>query len=246
MKLCIEEIHHKETKMKILTDKRDLIKYAYNELIKQRSFLEEYILHDPLFRVTLEPYEIKENSPEIIKQMAEAAKIAGVGPMAAVAGTLSEFVCRRLIREGSGIAVVENGGDIFAYAEYPIKIGVFSGKRFTEELAFELNRENTPLAICSSSSFLGHSLSFGECDLAIVFSGKAAVADAVATSVCNSVKKEEDIKKVLEWAIKLKYVDGVIIIKNNKIGMIGDIPRIIRTEDKKIREKITKNDIYRL
>ncbi len=242
-----EEILYKNSRIKILTDNQPLISKAYDELVKQRTLIEQYIEKNKFFQTTLEPIKIEKNAPEIVKLMAQGAKLANVGPMAAVAGTIAEFICKDMVKKGANVAIVENGGDIFAITNTTIKVGLFSGNnKLSGKLAFELNKDNTPLSICSSSSLLGHSLSFGKCDLATVFSKKSYVADAVATAVGNKVKKESDIPKTLHWAINLKDVGGVIIIKNDKIGIIGDIPRLIKSEDENIKNKITKEDFYKL
>lgn len=240
-----EELLYKNSRIKILTDKKPLIKQAFNELIKQRTLIENYIKKDIFFLSALKPYKIKKNAPKIVKLMAEGAKTANVGPMAAVAGTIAEFIAKKLIKQGSKITIVENGGDIFAITNKPILIGLFSGQnKIAEKLAFKLNKNNTPLAICSSSSLLGHSISFGKCDLATVFSKKSYIADAVATAVGNKIKKIKDIEPTLNWAIKLKDVKGVIIIKDSKVGMIGSIPRLLLSKDERLREKVTKDVIY--
>ncbi|KYK32168.1 MAG: hypothetical protein HXS48_03725 [Theionarchaea archaeon] len=101
--------------------------------------IEEYIKKDTLFETTLSPRRIDKDAPDIVKDMAEGAQIANVGPMAAVAGTIAEFVCRRLIRENAQVAVVENGGDIFAYTERPVTVGIFSGSNnLTNELVGDI------------------------------------------------------------------------------------------------------------
>lgn len=247
MDLYKEEIVHRESRIKVVVDDESLVEKAYNELLTQRAVIEEYIDRDPLFTTSLKPYKILDDAPPIVRAMAKGAEIANVGPMATVAGIIAETICRRLIREEAKVAIVENGGDIVAATERPITVGIFSGsQKLANTLAFELNRENTPLAICSSSSFLGHSLSFGACDLATVFSQKAAVADAVATAVGNMVSDERDLVPALEWAVSRESVDGALILKDEKLGMIGEIPPLIRTDDTKIKEKITKDGIYRL
>ncbi|MBU0628187.1 MAG: UPF0280 family protein [Nanoarchaeota archaeon] len=244
--MYLEEIIYKNSRIKILIDKKELVSKAYDELIDQRTILENYIKKDPYFLSALSPYKIKKDAPKIAKLMSEGAKIAKVGPMAAVAGTLSEFIVKKLIKEGAKTAIAENGGDIFAVTDKEITIGLFSGQnKIAEKLAFKLNKNNTPLSICSSSSKLGHSLSFGKCDLATVFSKKSYIADAVSTAVGNKVKEIKDIEPTLNWAIKLKGVQGVIIVKDHKIGMIGNIPKLLLSKDQKLKNKITKEDFYR-
>jgi len=244
--MYLEEILYKNSRIKILTDRKPLIKQAFNELIKQRTLIENYIKKDIFFLSALKPYKIKKSAPEIVKLMAQGAKIANVGPMASVAGTIAEFIAKKLIQKGAKTAVVENGGDIFAITNKEIIIGLFSGQnKIAEKLAFKLNKNNTPIAICSSSSLLGHSISFGKCDLATVFSKKSYIADAVATAVGNKVKSIKDIQKTLNWAIKLKDIEGVIIIKDSKVGMIGNIPKLLLSKDEKLRSKVTKDVIYK-
>ncbi len=244
MNIIKREYKYKETHVKILTDNKKYIDIAIEELIKQRNLLEDYIKKDIFFLSALEPVAIKKNAPEIVKLMAEGGKIANVGPMAAVAGTIAEFMVNAMLKKGAAIALVENGGDIFAVAKQSVYIGIYAGyTKLKDKLAFVLNDENTPLSICSSSK-LGHSLSFGDCDLATVFSKKGNVADAVATAVGNKVKKDKDIKKTLEWAIKLKGVDGVLVVRNDKFGMIGNIPPLLSSKDKSLKDKVTKEEMY--
>ncbi len=243
--MYLEEILYKNSRIKILTDKKPLIKEAFDELVRQRTLVEDYTKKDIFFLSALKFYKIKKQAPKIVKLMAEGGKVANVGPMAAVAGTIAEFVARRMIGRGGKTAIVENGGDIFAITNREIIIGLFSGQnKLAEKLAFKLNKENTPLAICSSSSLLGHSISFGKCDLATVFSKKSYIADSVATAVGNRVKEIGDIEKTLNWAIKLRDVQGVIIIKDSKVGMIGKVPRLLLSKDEKLRRKVTKDVIY--
>jgi uncharacterized protein len=241
-----EEILFKESRIKIVTDRKDLIGKAYDELVRQREHIEEEIRKNKFFEITLEPLAVEMNASKIIREMASAAKIANVGPMAAVAGAIAECVCRKMIESGAEVAVVENGGDIFAIANHAIKVGLFVGKnKFSGKIAFQLDKKNTPISICSSSSLMGHSLSFGKCDLATVFSKNGAIADACATALCNRIKEESDIEPSLKWILGREGVLGAMAIKNDKIGMMGELPPIIGSEDEKISEKVTRDDSWK-
>ena len=72
--------------------RRNLKEKALKSLLKHRASLEKYIQHHPLFLTTLEPYQAERDAPAIVKEMAEASQMAGVGPMAAVAGAIAEAV----------------------------------------------------------------------------------------------------------------------------------------------------------
>lgn len=238
------EFRYKDTHVKVIADSEKYVEIVLDEIVKQRQELEDYILREPRFISALKPIQIKEDAPEIVKQMAEGAEIAKVGPMAAVAGTIAELAVRKAVQAGAKTALVENGGDIFVKAEEPLTIGVFSGyNEMADKIAFRI-KAGTTLGICSSSSKLGHSLSFGDCDLVTVFSGNAAIADAVATAVCNMVKSKEDMQKALEWGINREGVEGIIIVKGKEVGVIGDIPELVRNEDPLLVDKITKDGPY--
>lgn len=231
-------ITYKDSKLKILCEK-DLFNIAEKELIKQRTKLEKYA--DKEFLGSLKPVKAKLTAPKIAKVMYEASEVVGVGPMAAVAGTTAEIVAKKLIKKGAQTAIVENGGDIFAITSEEIIIGLFVGSnKLTGKLAIKLDKDNTPISICSSSSVMGHSKSLGNCDLATVFSKKAAIADAASTKLANMIKDEEDLNKALKKILKIKDVNGAIAIKGSKIGMIGKIPPLVKTDDKNIEKKVTR------
>ncbi len=55
-------------------------------------------------------------APPIIRDMISKSKICGVGPMASVAGAVSEFVGYDLLDQTENL-IIENGGDIFLQVE---------------------------------------------------------------------------------------------------------------------------------
>jgi len=244
MQKIVKEFSFRETNVKIISDKEKYFGIAFSEIEKRYLELEKFIKKNPLFQSSLEPLKVENSAPKIAKEMVKAGKIANVGPMAAVAGTIAEFAARKMFKAGAKIAVVENGGDIFAITKEPITIGIFAGEKLPA-LAFELNSKNTPLSVCSSSSYLGHSFSFGKCNLATIFAKNGSVCDAFATALCNSIKKEEDIQPALELIKKLagNKIEGAIAVKNSKVGLIGNIPPLKKIE-KKIEKKITKSKDY--
>jgi uncharacterized protein len=191
-----------------------------------RAPLERYIETHPLFLYTLEPLEVEPDAPAIVKEMADAARIAGVGPMAAVAGAIAEAVGKELIPYSAEV-IVENGGDIFLKSSKVRHIGIYAGDSpFTGKITLEIQQEETPLGICTSSKTVGPSLSLGTTDAAIVLARSAAIADAVATAIGNAVKTADDIDGVIKKSLKYKGVKGVIVIKGDKIGIKGNIKLI--------------------
>ena len=175
----------------------------------------------------MEPYPVEDDAPGIVREMAEAAEKAGVGPMAAVAGTIAERVGRALL-EFSPEVIVENGGDIFLKSRKKRTVGVYAGQSpFSDRLALEIKPSETPLGICTSSGTVGHSLSLGKADAVIVLSTCTALADAAATAIGNLVKEETDIPHGLDFARGIDGLSGIIIIKNEKMALWGQV-KIVR------------------
>ncbi|HOK96905.1 MAG TPA: UPF0280 family protein, partial [Anaerohalosphaeraceae bacterium] len=137
------------------------------EIIRQRKILEEYIHRHPEFRDSLEPVQLLAHPPESACRMAQAARRTGTGPMAAVAGAMAQLAAEAGLKAGAEEAIVDNGGDIYLRTVKPVIIGLYAGgSAAVNRLAFEIQPEDTPLAICSSSGLMGHSMSLGRCDLA--------------------------------------------------------------------------------
>jgi len=202
--------------------RRNLKNKAIKSVLKHRTPLEKYIEQHPLFLTTLEPYQAEEDAPLIIKEMARASQMAGVGPMSAVAGAIAEAVGKDLLSYSSDL-IVENGGDIFLKISKKRLVGLYAGQQspFTGRIALEIKPEETPLGICTSSATVGHSLSLGSADAVVVLSPSTPLADAMATAIGNMVKNVDDIPKAIQRAQNMEVLHGIAIIKDEKIAIWG-------------------------
>lgn len=196
---------------------------AIEAVLKHRTPLEEYIKSHPFFLHSLEPCSVEDDAPPIVRDMAQAARIAGVGPMASVAGAIAEAVGKDLLVHSPEV-IVENGGDIFMRISRPRLIGVYAGgSPLTGKIALEINPEETPLGVCTSSGTVGHSLSLGTADAVIAIASSTALADAAATAIGNRVGTADDIDVVVEQAQTIDGLAGVLIIKDDRMGMWGSV-----------------------
>jgi ApbE superfamily uncharacterized protein (UPF0280 family) len=228
---------HKGANFRIASTHPQVIR---QELRRQRAALETYIGEHPDFAAALEPIELLTGAPDVARRMQEAAALTAVGPMAAVAGTMAQLAVEAALSCRAEEAIVENGGDVFLYSRRPVTVALYAGDNpLSGTLALRILPERMPLAICSSSSMMGHSLSFGHCDLATVVSADGALADAAATLACNLVKQRQDISAVLERVSALSGIQGVLIIKGDRVGLAGDLPELIRHNDPAFPGKIT-------
>jgi len=212
----------KETDLWISAES-DLQSSALSHVRKCRRLLEHYIRKHPEFLNSMTPLKVDPDAPALIHVMSEAGAKAGVGPMAAVAGAVAEYVGRELLKESKEV-IVENGGDIFLASEKDRILAVFAGNSsFSQRVGIRVKPEETPLGVCTSSGTVGHSISFGKSDGVTVLSSSAALADAAATAAGNLVQNPRDIQKALDFLASIPGVLGGLIIVEEKMGAWGKV-----------------------
>lgn len=214
--------------------------FAEREVIRQREILENYISKNPDFLYSLKPIFVSDDSPEIVKRMAKASFRTCVGPMASVGGAISYFAVREMVKRGATHVIFENGGDIAMFISQPVTIGIYSGEKL-QHLALRFKPRNSIVGVCTSSGKMGHSLSFGRADSVTVISEDPILADAVATSICNSIKNEDpaEIEDVINKFL-IEKIEGVIVVIGDLIGLGGKLPEMFLTRIP--HELITKGD----
>jgi ApbE superfamily uncharacterized protein (UPF0280 family) len=202
---------------------KPLLKEAETIVKKYRSQIQSYIIKHPEFHESLVPLAADADAPLIIKRMCQSAQAASVGPMAAVAGAISEMAGNELLSLCSEI-IVENGGDIFLKTNTARRVGVFAGKSpFSEKIAIDIQPHRTPIGVCTSSGTVGHSLSFGKADAVVIISKDTFLADAVATAICNRIQSDRDFEEALEYAMSINGVEGALAILDDKMAARGNI-----------------------
>ncbi|HPK53969.1 MAG TPA: UPF0280 family protein [Smithellaceae bacterium] len=207
----------------LISSDTNLANQAYIYLARHRIFLENYIQIHPEFLSSLLPLPEDNLAPPLIRDMLRSAKICGVGPMAGVAGAISEYVANDLLDQTENI-IIENGGDIFLVSKNRLTVAVYAGEStLSYKINFTVKPEETPLGICTSSATVGPSLSFGRADAVCVISRSATLADAAASAIGNRVKNKNDIKSALSFGNEIPGIKGIIIILGNAIGVIGDV-----------------------
>jgi len=203
------------------------VSFRLERLIKEiYDLLESCIKKEPVFEKSLIPLKLKEYYPPIIRRMCREAAIFNVGPMATIAGAVCDYIasglesyCRRLI--------IENGGDIFIKSDRDIDIGVYlKNKYFADKIYLRIKAGDTPCGICSSSGMFGHSLSLGRSDLVVVLAKSTISADGAATSIANKINTPGDIDTTITDYKNVKDIMGILVIKDDKLGVWGNIELI--------------------
>ncbi len=217
----------KETDLAIGVDRASytdrLLHLCQQEVLHLRADLEQYIRLHPEFRTSFVPLTLLPGAPRIATTMAGAAFMAGVGPMAAVAGAFAQAVGEKLKNQVQEI-IIENGGDIYLDCQHDRLVSVFAGKsQFSDKIGIRLKSEDSPVGICTSSGTVGPSISLGKADAVVILGTNAALADAVATGAANLVQKREDLMKAVDFANNIKGITGVLAIKDDKMAVWGKI-----------------------
>ncbi len=216
-------VRHKETDLFIQAT-LPLVREAEALVIESRLAIEEYIRRRPEFLHSRLPLPFDELAPPIVREMLEAGKLASVGPMAAVAGAIAEYVGKGLIKLGAQEVIVENGGDCYVHTKSECTVGIWAGNSpFSGKIGIKLLPESELRGVCTSSGSVGHSLSFGTADAITVVSKSTSLSDAVATSIGNIVRSGAKLKKALHVLENVPGIAGGLIIIGEKLGIVGKI-----------------------
>lgn len=179
--------------------RRDLSDLAAQETRRLRGHIRAWAELHPEFFPALTPLPVPETCPAIVRRMYQAAAAVGVGPMAAVAGAIAQAVAEALLPESPEV-LVENGGDNYLVSQRERIVGILDDPAAGLHLGLRLAPGDFPCAVCASSARIGHSLSFGTADLAVVRARDAALADAAATALANRLKGPRSMEAALEHA----------------------------------------------
>jgi uncharacterized protein len=228
--LLKEKFSHKESVCLIISDTQTGIDTAKESIERNYQTLETYIRTHQKFFYTFDPIPAPEE-PLVARLMALAAQKANVGPMAAVAGVIADLAVQDMLKTGCKVAVVEDGGEIFAISDRPIDVALAAGNEpLSKRFGFRLSE--FPIGVATSSGKYSHAFSFGDAEAATVFCTEAGLADAAATAVGNVVRgsAEEGIAAGIKRGLSISGVLGVLVLYQGQVGTGGKIPQIIKIE----------------
>lgn len=212
----------RETDLMVYAEK-DLAEKTLALVKKYRSQIEETIERNPDFKTSLSPVDLKTNY-RIISEMLDRSMLAGVGPMAGVAGALAEYVGKGLLPFTNEL-IIENGGDVFIQSMKDRRVLVYAGEDspFKDRVRLFLKGRDTPFGVCTSSRTIGHSRSFGNTDAVVVIASSAITSDVFATAIGNRVKSPDDLDSAIEYAREIPDITGVLILIGDRMAVSGEI-----------------------
>ena len=195
-------------------------------IFEARDIIESKISDDPFFGITYDPYPVSPKDDPLIRRMCSASVLAGVGPMAGVAGAVAVYAVEAAQAAGAKEAIVENGGDIAFLSDRRRPVGLFADHPVLKDVAFDMCCDHIT-GICSSSAKIGPSVSFGSSDVCTVFSDDVILADCCATALGNKVTSEDVITSALEAICAVEGVNGCMAVCGGKVAVCGDVPELI-------------------
>lgn len=223
----------KETDLWVSAD-QNLEKETRDLVLNQRYQLENYIGMHPDFLTTLKPYPEDPYAPPMVKEMIEATRELGVGPMASVAGAIAQYVGHGLLKWTDQV-ILENGGDVFLKTNRAVTVSIFAGESpLSGKIGVKIPQEKMPLGVCASSGTVGHSLSLGSTDIVCIISPSAVLADGAATALGNRIRDEKDLEKIADWADEMEGISGGLAIVKDKVAAWGEVELVkvrLKVED---------------
>jgi ApbE superfamily uncharacterized protein (UPF0280 family) len=196
---------------RVVVNETDLLVSALKDLSEQTKD----IVHT--YRIQLEGYI--RSRPEMVS----AARMFGVGPMAAVAGTIADLVGSDLLRHSHEV-IVENGGDIFLKTSRPATVSIFAGDSpLSNKIGLVIHPEQMPTGVCTSSATVGPSLSLGIADAVCIVARSASIADAAATAFGNKITSKVNLKREIESIKESEPIMGGMVIIGKTMATWGEI-----------------------
>lgn len=134
---------------------------------------------------------------EIAVKMIESVRLIGdrdLTPMAAVAGTIADYVADYIFDRGATRVIVDNGGDVAIrlQAGELVRVG-FRPEVTRQEISHLITIDSRAHSWGVNTSGLGgRSLTRGIATGVTVFAGSSSVADAAATAIANSCFADDD------------------------------------------------------
>lgn len=224
-----EQYRLKETIVTILADEKKYIDVAKESIVFQRAELERYISGDPFFQSTLEPYYVEKEVPEVVERMINAGNALDIGPMSAVAGTISALAVEDMVKAGATFALVDNGGDIAIINDRPVTMGIYAGESPIKDTGFVMEARDSITGVCTSSGTVGPSISFGMADASIVFSDNVSLADSAATALGNVTGLGKDaVQESFDVVKDVPGIKGAMVVQGEYMGFWGDVPELTR------------------
>jgi uncharacterized protein len=178
--------------------------------------LHAYMLRNPEVASSKRPIAVPEDAPPIVREMVEAARRAGVGPMFSFQGAVTDHVGRFLAQEVDEV-IVSCGGDYF----------IQSRRRQKLTVSRRAGGSTVAVVVPASKRGIGIAMTAGRGQAAIdglaVLAESCMLADAAAAGVQAIVPKENGFAGSLTYLKTVPGVLGGVVMVGERIGVAGGV-----------------------
>jgi ApbE superfamily uncharacterized protein (UPF0280 family) len=181
--------------------------------------LQSYSVRNPAFRTSKRPVEVPESAPPVVREMAETAASAGVGPVFTVQGALIDHVGRYLARNVHEV-LVSCGGDHFIRSRKRMKLPVHHGAN-----GYGLSVIVDPArGAAGVSTTLGKGILPAESvDGLAVVARSCCMADAAAAAAMAILARNGSFQSALAYLRRIDGVVGAVLVQGERIGVAGGV-----------------------
>jgi uncharacterized protein len=178
--------------------------------------IQSYAIRHPGFQSSKRPLSVPEDAPEIVRQMAAQTGLAGVGPMFAFRGALTEFVGSRLA-PSQGEIIVTCGSDHYVVSNKRARLGLHGA--WGEGMALVIKPDLGPQGIFSSLDPAQRDPEMAEG--LVVVARSCILADAAAAAATAILTKPDSFRPALGYLRRLPGVHGALLVRGEHIGVAG-------------------------
>jgi len=107
-------------------------------------------------------------------------------------------------------------------------VGIYGGRGRLADLALEMPARPGCWSVCTSSGRIGHSISLGCADAAVVVGTDGAVCDAAATALGNRVQDEAGLNSCFDFLSGVGAVEGALVLTGRHLATWGRLPPLRR------------------
>ena len=181
--------------------------------------LHAYSLRHPDFRTSKLPVDVPDDAPAIVREMALAAKAAGVGPAFTTQGAVCEHV-GRFLAGIVGEVIVSTGGDYFVRSKKKMKLALYQGQA-SGGLSVVVDPKRGTQGVFTSTGRIR--LPAQSVDGLAVLASTTIMADAASAAVMAILSRPNSFRQALSFLNQLRDVQGAVVVQGHRIGVAGAV-----------------------
>lgn len=213
------DIHVQDMTLRI-TASADLYEECRASAMQFWDQLHSFALRNQRFGTSKLPVELADDAPPLMLNIARQASLAGVGPMYAFEGAVTDHV-GRFLADQSGEAVISSGGGYFAVTRKRTKLTVFHGQEEGGGLAIVVDPKFGQLGVFTTMG--RRDLPVESVDGLVVVANSCTLADAAGIYALGLMAQPDSLKKTLAYLAGIEGVLGGIVISGGSIGVAGAV-----------------------